>query len=643
MYSSMYIVSIKNFSFYTYKKNVNRAFVLVSILMTVVSVSPVIAQSESEAHSSVEIWEPFNGLISPDGSKVLYFHKGSVLINNNGKVRSIASGSNIQLVSPFAAWTKDSERVFLRFLKKDSQPQYQIYNTRSESIEVVFNSSDSEKFRSIVGASLADNIGSRNGRPAWSPDERRIAFLGWIAKPTFKPHLQVWVIDLQSGNISPATNDPIGKTGFVWEDNSNLLVSTRKTKQQNSFLFRFNIENNSTEKLLEEDKTFGDLLLSPDKKKLWLRVGLNGAIAIIDKSGKATIINDSIPRKGYVGWTKNNLGLLFSEGQDSSAHIGITDIESNEIHFLTTGSDVHRLHSISNSEPHYILYSKENGQSPADLWRAELVDKSNPLTNPTRITNYGTNLDQLNVIQSRLIYWEAINGRKLTGQLIHPDQPGPYPLLIIPYGSYSNNFPGADYFLYRKLMELVLSGWAVIRPNTRGISSERQVEGYGQVQLIDTEKMISHLVEENIADSSRISLLGHSHGAAMVLYYMTHSTLFSSGIAINGPLDWISQGKLPLMTGLPGAMGGTPEEVPDIYKKASPHKNLDQLHGNLLVVVGLQDEQIIPEFTIEVLKEVGHTGIRSLYFEDEGHILRNERNINELWEEIKKFLARTIK
>lgn len=629
------------FTFNTYRNIFSIVFLLVSILATVIPLDSVYAQSESDLYSDIEIWEPFHGLMSPDGSKVLYFYQDSVFINNNGKTKSIASGASTQSarVRPFAAWSPDSERIFFRCEKKGHRPQYQIYNIISESFELIIDSTDSEKFRSIVGATLAENIGSKNGLPAWSPNGNRIAFLGWIAKPAFKPDLQVWVIDLLSGSVSPITTDPIGKTGFVWEDDANLLISTRKSKAQNSFLLRFNIEDNSSEKLLENEKAFGDLLLSPDKKKLWLRVGRNGAIALIDKNGKTTISNDNIPRKGYIGWTKNGLGLLFSEGQDSSAHIGVTDIESNEIHYLTNGPDVHRLYSVSNNDPNYLLFTKENGVSPADLWRADFVYETNQLTNLTQLTYLDNELSKFGVIQSKLFYWNTANGRKLNGQLIHPDHPGPYPLLIIPYGSYSNDFPGADYFLYRKLMGLVLSGWAVIRPNTRGISSERQEEGYGQVQLVDTEMMISQLVEKNIADSERISLLGHSHGAAMVLYYLTHSTLFTSGIAVNGPIDWISQAKHPLMTGLPGAMGGTSKEVPDIYKKASPHKNLDRLHGDLLVVVGLQDEQIVPEYTIKALKEINQLGIRTLFFENEDHILQNETNIDRLWKEINKFLS----
>lgn len=107
------------------------------------------------------------------------------------------------------------------------------------------------------------------------------------------------------------------------------------------------------------------------------------------------------------------------------------------------------------------------------------------------------------------------------------------PVVLVPYGGYSDTFPESEYFLSRGILGLVMRGFIVVRPNTRGTADDSRDQGrYGEVQLQDTQLLLARLSAEKLIDPNRVALLGHSHGAAMVYYYMTHANAFCAGVAV---------------------------------------------------------------------------------------------------------------
>jgi dipeptidyl aminopeptidase/acylaminoacyl peptidase len=193
----------------------------------------------------------------------------------------------------------------------------------------------------------------------------------------------------------------------------------------------------------------------------------------------------------------------------------------------------------------------------------------------------------------------------------------------------------------RGIAALTSDGWAVVRPNTRGISSEEQSAGYGQVQLEDTLLLLDALAGSAIVDTSRVALFGHSHGATMVYYYLSHSDRFIGGIAFNGAADWVYQAELARMTGLPDGMGGAPDEIPEVYEAASPYANADAIRVPLLAIVGEGDRQIPPRngrMMIDTLRALG-LDAELIAFPDEDHWVRAPTNRRLFWERVSAFLA----
>ena len=215
-------------------------------------------------------------------------------------------------------------------------------------------------------------------------------------------------------------------------------------------------------------------------------------------------------------------------------------------------------------------------------------------------------------------------------------------LLILPYGGYKDRYPQLTYFLNELAFSLVQEGYRLVFLNTDGYANKRLGKDYGRAQLDDTERFLDQWKNQKGMELP-VYLLGHSHGATLVYYYLTHSNRFRAGIAINGASHWIEQAELKRMTGLPGEMGGSPEEVPDVYQAASPDLHITKKMPPLLLVSGAQDGQIPADINaLSFYKKARkkRAKVRQLHFEDEGHLIAKQKNKENLREEVLRLLQK---
>lgn len=313
----------------------------------------------------------------------------------------------------------------------------------------------------------------------------------------------------------------------------------------------------------------------------------------------------------------------------------ILDEAFNTINELKGNGNL-QLISYANGE---FFFTEESGVSPKSLFKYSPTQGNKEL-----IVSFVAQ-NPLADNQYEILTYQDMAGKDRKAFLYYPDnyKSGKFPTLLMNYGGYGDRYPDMGYFLNQLVFPLLEEGLGVMLLNTRGVNSERLGQGYGAYQLEDTKAFINQFDGKIPVDFNRLIPVGHSHGATMVYYYMTHSDLFPGGIAINGAADWIEQAKLQRMTGLPGEMGGTPEEKPELYHPASP---LEQINGQLnpmLIFSGGKDTQI--PYHINALpfaKKAKNMGLDLSYihFEYQGHLIEDEKNLVRMRDEIRKFLSR---
>lgn len=119
------------------------------------------------------------------------------------------------------------------------------------------------------------------------------------------------------------------------------------------------------------------------------------------------------------------------------------------------------------------------------------------------------------------------------------------------------------------------------------VSTRACYKQLGVSELADVETAIKWLTAHPWADAERVGISGWSYGGFMTAFAMTHSTLFSAGIAGAGPTDWHDYDTIYTERYML-----TPEENPEGYEKTSVVKAAKDLHGRLLIVHGVMDDNV---------------------------------------------------
>jgi dipeptidyl aminopeptidase/acylaminoacyl peptidase len=127
----------------------------------------------------------------------------------------------------------------------------------------------------------------------------------------------------------------------------------------------------------------------------------------------------------------------------------------------------------------------------------------------------------------------------------------------------------------------------------------------GVSELRDLETAVDWLTAKPWADPARVGLSGHSYGGFMTAFALTHSKTFAAGISGAPVLDWRLYDSIYTERYM-----GLPSENKDGYDKTSVVKAAGNLHGRLLLVHGLMDDNVHFQNSaqfIEALHRAGKT------------------------------------
>jgi len=180
--------------------------------------------------------------------------------------------------------------------------------------------------------------------------------------------------------------------------------------------------------------------------------------------------------------------------------------------------------------------------------------------------------------------------------LARPAGPGPYPTVFLVHGGPTWN--NSDAFASDRAAYVDL-GCATVEVNYRGST------GYGRewrdaltgrpglTELEDLAAVRTQLVEQGVADPTRIALTGASWGGYLTLLGLgTQPELWTAGVAVVPVADYVAAYEdemEPLKAFDRSLFGGSPQEVPEIYRRCSPLTYIAQVQAPVLVLAGAND------------------------------------------------------
>lgn len=198
------------------------------------------------------------------------------------------------------------------------------------------------------------------------------------------------------------------------------------------------------------------------------------------------------------------------------------------------------------------------------------------------------------------VEWVTIkmpDGFELDGQLIYPphfDAAKKYPVWFKTYAGPA--MPTlADRWSGGQVADQALAsmGFIVFKFDPRSATAKGALAAWsayrqlGVAELADIESAIEWLCQKPFVDRARIGMSGHSYGGFITAYALTHSKKFAAGIAGAPVTDWHNYDTIYTERYM-----NTPQENPDGYNKTSVVKAARNLHGKLLIVHGVMDDNV---------------------------------------------------
>ena len=255
-----------------------------------------------------------------------------------------------------------------------------------------------------------------------------------------------------------------------------------------------------------------------------------------------------------------------------------------------------------------VIFTYSNLNLPPELY---MLDLSVPDATPKRLTHtisdefLGVDLTIPEIVPVPSTHTE----QPIWTRVYLPDAerfPGPRPLVVFSHGAgylQHANYEWTYYFREHMMHSLLNDeGFVVISPDFRAS------EGYGRdwrtaiyrnmgyPELEDFKDCIDYAVTNYNADAERVGIYGGSYGGFMTLMAMfLEPETFKAGAALRSVTDWRHYNH-----GYTSNILNTPDIDPEPFDRSSPITHAEGLQGHLLMLHGLQDDNVVAQDIIRL-------------------------------------------
>ena len=520
----------------------------------------------------------------------------------------------------------------------------------------------------------------------WSPDGSRIAFLQLDEAPVPEFAVIDHIPYRQDVEITdyPKAGDPnpVVKLGVVRATGGDVLwIDTSKYAAADHLIVNVDWAPDSRDVVFQVQ----------NREQTWLDLNLGSAA----KGTTSTIFRETSPawvsELGSPRWLKDGTFLWLSE-RDGWQHLYRYRRDGTLVGRVTTGEwECDIVYGVDEAGGHVYFAGTERSHIGRDVYRigldgsglkrlTERTGTTSASFNPGFTMFVGTWSDVNTPHQARLhkadgsevrvvdanevpalkdyrlskpefVQVKTKDGFTLEAMLIKPlgfDPSRKYPVYQHTYAGphapqVRNSWGGTTMMYHQLLAQRGIAVWVCDNRSASGKGAQSAWVAYkrlGETELADIEECLNHLKQQPWVDASRIGINGWSYGGFMVSYALTHSTSFAMGIAGGSVTDWrdydsIYTERFMLL----------PQNNPDGYARTSPRHAAKNLHGELMLLHGLMDDNVHVQNTIQFAYELQKAGkpFEMMLYPKSRHGVSDPQLMKHMREKMLEFTLRTLK
>jgi len=308
---------------------------------------------------------------------------------------------------------------------------------------------------------------------------------------------------------------------------------------------------------------------------------------------------------------KSNFAYFTASGQAGNwidSHVYRINLDGSNLEQLTKTAGTHR--AIFNSSfTHFIDIWSDATTAP----QARLIKSSGELERDLDI-NPNPILAEYRISKPEFLKVKTRDGFEMEAMMIKPPDFDPnktYPVFAYTYsGPYApqvrNQWGGSRMMWHQMLAQQGYIIWICDNRTASGKGVESAWEVYrrmGQTETQDLEDGFNYLKSLPYVDGERLGMWGWSYGGYMTSYFMTHSKTLKMGIAGGLVGDWALYDSIYTERYMM-----TPQNNPEGYTKGSVIGSAKNLHGRLLIIHGMMDDNVHMQNSTKLIFELQKAG-----------------------------------
>jgi dipeptidyl-peptidase 4 len=519
----------------------------------------------------------------------------------------------------------------------------------------------------------------------WSPDSKRVAFLQIDERPVpkytvidhipYRPMLEVSGYP-KAGDPNPTARLAVARVAGGaprWADLSTyapsefLIVNVDWTPDAKQIAYQ--VQN---------------------REQTWLDLNVADAAAGTSRRVLRETTQAWVNELGNPAWLKDGSFLWFSE-RSGFQHLYHYRTDGTQVRQVTSGRwDVQKLYGVDESSGSVYFAGTEHSPIGLDVYRVRLdgtgltrlsredgthratfnssftqyIDSWSNFTTPTQVrlhradgsevrtidANPSTALGEYRLVKPELLHVKTRDGFVMEALMIKPpdfDAGRRYPVFQHTYGGPGapqvvNRWGGTSFLFYQLLAQHGIIVWICDNRSAsgKGVESAWPIYGrLGELELRDIEDGVAWLKQQPYVDASRIALEGWSYGGFMTSYALTHSTSFAAGIVGAPVTDWRNYDTIYTERYMK-----MPQNNPQGYEATAPVKAAANLHGRLLLLHGITDDNVHVQNSVQFAYELQKAGkpFEMMVYPRSRHAFADARLNAHLRQTILDFVLRTI-